>query len=322
MGGAGQAGGLAGGAGGDGAVAGRQLMPASGTAVGGSVAAVAAAHFGGVAGTAARRLRRRRRRRRRPVPAAPAVRRLRRRHGGTAAPSGGGGGGGSRPRRRHLQQRRRRSPWSTTPSPPTPPSAASAAPAGAGDPPAPGYGGAVFAVNGTLTATFDTFSAQHRPGRRRRPHALDGTDIYVLSDDDRPASTAHPRRSTLTDDILGQAERPYQRFRRQLHQRPADARPMTRSARPGQQQLPSTTVLQQHQPDRDPNVIIARPDARRPRAQWRPDPDHGPAGRQPGPRCRGRGRRPRAPATPITTDQRGSTRLSPSGVDIGAFQTT
>ena len=74
---------------------------------------------------------------------------------------------------------------------------------GAGSP-GKGYGGGVFAVNGTLTATFVTFSAT--PARNGAGSALQGTDVYALSDKmDSGVHGGGTLSAALIDDILGQS---------------------------------------------------------------------------------------------------------------------
>ena len=69
--------------------------------------------------------------------------------------------------------------------------------------PGSGYGGAVFAVNGTLTATFVTFSGNTADDGEST--ALDSTDLYVLADGGETGVNGSSASVTLTDDILGQA---------------------------------------------------------------------------------------------------------------------
>ena len=67
-----------------------------------------------------------------------------------------------------------------------------------------GSGGAVFAVNGTLTATFVTFSGN--TAENGSGIALDGTDLYVLTDANEDTGVNGTSASvTLIDDILGQS---------------------------------------------------------------------------------------------------------------------
>ena len=160
---------------------------------------------------AAGRIRRRRRRRRQLQPRRPGRirrrRRRRRRRNGTSLGGGGGFGGGSRRqwcRRRQRRRRRRRSrpggghlqQWrlltltndtftQNTATGGAGGSGANGGSAGRGD------GGAVFLRNGTLNATFVTFSANTA--------AQGGTDVYVLSD-----GTGSQAIATLKNSILGQ----------------------------------------------------------------------------------------------------------------------
>ena len=67
-----------------------------------------------------------------------------------------------------------------------------------------GYGGAVFAVNGTLNATFVTFSSNTAEDGSGIP--LDGTDVYVLTDlTDSGVHGGGTFDGTFVDDILGQS---------------------------------------------------------------------------------------------------------------------
>jgi hypothetical protein len=68
-----------------------------------------------------------------------------------------------------------------------------------------GAGGALFVRNGTLTATFDTFSANLAP--------QGATDVFVLSDNNATSgSSPGTATATLVDDILGQAGPPISDF--------------------------------------------------------------------------------------------------------------
>jgi hypothetical protein len=58
-------------------------------------------------------------------------------------------------------------------------------------------------VNGTLTAIFDTFSSN--TAETGGSSALDGTDVYVLSDATDNGVNGTSATATLTDDILGQS---------------------------------------------------------------------------------------------------------------------
>ena len=87
---------------------------------------------------------------------------------------------------------------STTPSPPTRPSAGPAGAAAWTAAMASGYGGAVFVRNGTLGATFDTFSGD--TVTNGDDSAGSASEVYVLGDGNGSAYAA-----TLIDDILGQS---------------------------------------------------------------------------------------------------------------------
>ena len=96
---------------------------------------------------------------------------------------------------------------STTRSPATP---RQEGPAGTARPrhrpaaPGSGYGGAVFAVNGTVNATFVTFSSN--TAEDGNGNALDGTDVYVLTDlTDTGVHGGGTFNGTFVDDILGQS---------------------------------------------------------------------------------------------------------------------
>ena len=70
----------------------------------------------------------------------------------------------------------------------------------------------MFIVNGTLDATFDTFSSNVARNNATPNVANDGTDVYVLSDGSDPGVASGAASVNLTDDILGQATAPYSDF--------------------------------------------------------------------------------------------------------------
>ena len=79
------------------------------------------------------------------------------------------------------------------------------APALTGGAPGSGYGGAVFAVNGTLTATFVTFSGNTAEERRRRCPRWHRCLPRYRRRDDGGVQGNGTLDGTFTDDILGQS---------------------------------------------------------------------------------------------------------------------
>ena len=120
-----------------------------------------------------------------------------------------------RPGRRHLQQRRPVTLVNDT-------FTANSATGGAGGtgPTSPaavgsGYGGAVFAVNGTLNATYVTFSANIAQDGTSHTTPLDGTDIYVMSDVSDPGVHGSQQHDDPDRRHPGPGHGHDQRFRRQ-----------------------------------------------------------------------------------------------------------